>query len=106
MARVWHVTLDRLTDTPAVGRMLRQLAWYAPDGIPRALLGGSGAVGEPELSEALGRLAAYNMITLTMDAVAVHRLVQAVTRTPRPDRPPPTAPPTSPPPATPPRPPW
>ncbi|MFC9250061.1 tetratricopeptide repeat protein [Amycolatopsis thailandensis] len=80
MARVWHVTLDRLTDTPAAGRVLRQLAWYAPDGIPRDLL--AGAVGEPELSEALGRLAAYSMITLTGDTVAVHRLVQAVTRTP------------------------
>ncbi|NUU25493.1 MAG: hypothetical protein HOV68_28900 [Streptomycetaceae bacterium] len=84
MARVWHVTLDRLTDTPAAGRMLRQLAWYAPDGIPRALLGGSRAIEEPELSEALGRLAAYHMITLTADAVAVHRVVQAVTRTPDP----------------------
>ncbi|MBN6034056.1 FxSxx-COOH system tetratricopeptide repeat protein [Amycolatopsis sp. 195334CR] len=80
MARVWHVTLDHLAATPAAGQVLRQLAWYAPDGIPRALL--AGAVVEPELSEALGRLAAYSMITLTGDTVAVHRLVQAVTRTP------------------------
>ncbi len=80
MARVWHVTLDRLADTPAAGRVLRALAWFAPDGIPRDLL--AGAVGEPELSEALGRLAAYSMITLTGNTVAVHRLVQAVTRTP------------------------
>ncbi|GAA1315683.1 tetratricopeptide repeat protein [Saccharothrix xinjiangensis] len=85
MARVWHVTLDRLADTPAAGRALRQLAWYAPDGIPRALLGGAGE--EPELSEALGRLAAYSMITLNADAVTVHRLVQAVTRTPDPTDP-------------------
>ncbi|GAA0256369.1 FxSxx-COOH system tetratricopeptide repeat protein [Saccharothrix mutabilis subsp. mutabilis] len=82
MARVWHVTLDRLIDTPAAGTLLRQLAWYAPDHIPRSLLGA--AVGEPELSEAMGRLAAYNMITLTADAVSVHRLVQAVTRIPDP----------------------
>ncbi|WP_208630396.1 tetratricopeptide repeat protein [Amycolatopsis kentuckyensis] len=82
MARVWHVTLDRLADTPAAGRVLRQLAWFAPDGIPRDLL--AGEVEEPELSEALGRLAAYSMITLTGDTVAVHRLVQAVTRTPDP----------------------
>ncbi|MGY6658538.1 tetratricopeptide repeat protein [Amycolatopsis sp. TRM77291] len=80
MARVWHVTLDHLAGTPAAGQVLRQLAWYAPDGIPRDLL--AGAVGEPELSEALGRLAAYSMITLTGNTVAVHRLVQAVTRTP------------------------
>ncbi|MFJ9782603.1 tetratricopeptide repeat protein [Amycolatopsis sp. NPDC101161] len=80
MARVWHVTLDRLTDTPAAGQVLRQLAWFAPDGIPRDLL--AREVAEPELSEALGRLAAYSMITLTVNTVAVHRLVQAVTRTP------------------------
>ncbi|UOX90435.1 FxSxx-COOH system tetratricopeptide repeat protein [Amycolatopsis sp. FBCC-B4732] len=82
MARVWHVTLDRLADTPAAGQVLRQLAWFAADGIPRNLL--AGALGEPDLSEALGRLAAYSMVTLTGDTVAVHRLVQAVTRTPDP----------------------
>ncbi|MEV4025377.1 tetratricopeptide repeat protein, partial [Actinosynnema sp. NPDC050801] len=87
MARVWHVTLDHLADTPTAGQVLRQLAWYAPDGIPRTLVGAGGIVGEPELSEALGRLAAYNMITLTTDTVSVHRLVQAVTRTPDPTDP-------------------
>ncbi len=85
MARVWHVTLDHLTDTPSVGRVLRQLAWFASDSIPRDLL--ACAVGGPELSEALGRLAAYSMITWTEDTVAVHRLVQAVTRTPDPTDP-------------------
>ncbi|ONI91716.1 hypothetical protein ALI22I_07555 [Saccharothrix sp. ALI-22-I] len=82
MARIWHVTLDRLADTPLAGRVLRHLAWYAPDAIPRTLV--AGAFDEPELSEALGRLAAYSMITLTGDTVGVHRLVQAVTRTPDP----------------------
>ncbi|RDI25432.1 tetratricopeptide repeat protein [Lentzea flaviverrucosa] len=82
MARVWHVTLDLLADAEVTGQVLRQLAWFASEGIPRALL--AGAVEEPELSEALGRLAAYSMITLTADTVAVHRLVQAVTRTPDP----------------------
>ncbi|NUT48176.1 MAG: tetratricopeptide repeat protein, partial [Saccharothrix sp.] len=80
VARVWHVTLDRLADTPFAGRLLRLLAWYAPDGIPRSLL--VRAVDEPHLSHALGRLAAYSMITLTDDAISVHRLVQAVARTP------------------------
>ncbi|QQQ80944.1 tetratricopeptide repeat protein [Saccharothrix sp. 6-C] len=83
MARVWHVTLDRLADTPLAGRVLRHLAWYAPDAIPRALL--AGTFDEPDLSEALGRLAAYSMITLTGDTIGVHRLVQALTRTPDPD---------------------
>ncbi|MEA5362491.1 AAA family ATPase [Amycolatopsis sp., V23-08] len=85
MARGWHVTLDRLADTAAAGRVLRQLAWFAPDGIPRDLL--AGEVEEPELSEALGRLAAYSMVTLTGNTVSVHRLVQAVTRTPDPTDP-------------------
>jgi tetratricopeptide (TPR) repeat protein len=82
MGRVWHVTLAHFSDTPATVQLLRQLAWYAPDGIPRSLL--TGGMEEPELSEALGRLAAYSMITLTTDTVTVHRLVQAITRTPDP----------------------
>ncbi|WP_157529718.1 tetratricopeptide repeat protein, partial [Nocardia sp. NRRL S-836] len=85
MARVWHVTLAHLADTPATVRLLRQLAWYAPDGIPRSLL--ADGIVEPELSEALGRLTAYSMITLTTDTVTVHRLVQAITRTPDPTDP-------------------
>ncbi|MFB9599355.1 tetratricopeptide repeat protein, partial [Saccharothrix longispora] len=85
MARVWHVTLDRLADTPLAGRVLRHLAWYAPDAIPRTLL--VGMLDEPDLSEALGRLAAYSMITLTDDTIGVHRLVQALTRTPDPTDP-------------------
>ncbi|MEU4769127.1 tetratricopeptide repeat protein [Actinosynnema sp. NPDC023794] len=85
MARIWHVTLDRLADTPLASQLLRHLAWYAPDAIPRALV--AGAFDEPDLSEALGRLAAYSMITLTGDTIGVHRLVQAVTRTPDPTDP-------------------
>ncbi|MEU4806367.1 tetratricopeptide repeat protein [Actinosynnema sp. NPDC023587] len=85
VARVWRVTLDRLADTPHAGRLLRLLAWYASDAVPRAVL--ARGVGEPDLSEALGRLAAYSMITHTVDAVSVHRLVQAVTRIPDPTDP-------------------
>ncbi|WP_181772859.1 FxSxx-COOH system tetratricopeptide repeat protein [Amycolatopsis pittospori] len=82
MARVWHVTLDRLTDTPLAAKLLHRLAWHAPDRIPRSLLEDAGE--EPDLSEALGRLAAYSMITLDLETIDVHRLVQAVTRTPDP----------------------
>ncbi|WP_158634096.1 tetratricopeptide repeat protein [Amycolatopsis sp. WAC 04169] len=85
MARVWRVTLDHLADAPAAGQILRQLAWFAPEGIPRSLL--TGEAGELELSETLGRLSAYSMITLTGTTVDVHRLVQAVTRTPDPTDP-------------------
>ena len=35
IARTWQITLDRLADTPLAGDILRILAWYAPDDIPR-----------------------------------------------------------------------
>lgn len=82
MARIWRVTQDRLADTPAAGRVLRELAWYAPEGIHRAFLGE-----DLDVADALGRLAAYSMIRLGPRTVEVHRLVQAVTRTPDPDDP-------------------
>ncbi|TQM79609.1 hypothetical protein FHX81_1918 [Saccharothrix saharensis] len=61
-ARVWHVTLDRLADTPPAGDLLRHL------------LGDD----DPDVVHSLGRPAAYSMVTLTADAIGVHRLVQAV----------------------------
>ncbi|WP_159770802.1 tetratricopeptide repeat protein [Streptomyces sp. HM190] len=81
VARVWHVTLDRLADDPLTARILLLLAWYAPDGIPRTLLGALGS--RPAVRGALGRLAAHSMVTLSPDGdtVSVHRLVQAVSRT-------------------------
>ena len=39
------------------------LAWYAPEAIPRSLL--DGLADPPALLGALGRLAAYSMLTLT-----------------------------------------
>ncbi|HWO63764.1 MAG TPA: tetratricopeptide repeat protein, partial [Umezawaea sp.] len=67
--------------------LLRRLAWYAPDDIPRSLLTTGTDVSEFDVLHAVGRLAAYNMITLDNDTISVHRLVQAVTRTPDPDDP-------------------
>ena len=83
IARIWRVTLDQLAATPVAGQLLRVLAFYAPAGIPRPLLDG---LTEPQqLATAIGRLAAYSMITIGGDGtLAVHRLVQAVTRTPEP----------------------
>jgi tetratricopeptide (TPR) repeat protein len=52
------------------------MACYAPDGIPRQIIGGGEA--GPGEDEALGLLASYGMITLTADAVSMHKLVQAV----------------------------
>ena len=88
ITRIWRHTLDRLTTTPLAGELLRVLAWYAPEQTPRTLL--DGFADAPDLAQALGELAAYNMITLEQDsAVSVHRLVQAVARTADPSRPPP-----------------
>lgn len=78
IARIWAITLDRLTDTPLAGHILRVLAWYAPNTIPRALIDALGSA--PAVVDAVGRLAAYSMITATEESLDVHRLVQAVTR--------------------------
>ena len=85
IARIWHVTLDRLADDPLAGQVLRILAWYAPDAIPRTLL--DGLADPPAVLAAVGRLAAYSMLTADAGILAVHRLVQAVTRTPDPGDP-------------------
>jgi tetratricopeptide (TPR) repeat protein len=85
IARIWHVTLDRLADDPLAGQVLRILAWYAPDGIPQTLL--DGLADPPAVLRAVGRLAAYSMLTADTGTLAMHRLVQAVTRTPDPGDP-------------------
>ncbi|WP_067826024.1 tetratricopeptide repeat protein, partial [Actinomadura kijaniata] len=92
VARVWRSTLDHLTTAiPLAGTVLRVLAWWAPGEIPRALLDGLGEhlAGEDAgmaVQEAVAQLAAYNMITLSDDGqrIGVHRLVQAIARTPAP----------------------
>ncbi len=85
IARIWRLTLDRLAGDPLAGHLLRVLAWYAPEKIPRSLL--DPIAEPPRLLQALGGLAAYNMITLDGRTVTVHRLVQAVARTPDPGDP-------------------
>ncbi|GAB2634656.1 tetratricopeptide repeat protein [Nocardia goodfellowii] len=83
IARIWRVTLDRIiTDHPLAADVLRILAWYAPDTIPVTLL--EGLADPPALHSALGALVAYNMITPNPErgTLAIHRLVQAVARTP------------------------
>ena len=85
IARLWHVTLDRLAGDQLAVQVLRILAWFAADDIPRTLL--DGLAEPPEVLTATGRLAAYSLITLDAGSgtIAVHRLVQAVARTPEPD---------------------
>jgi hypothetical protein len=82
IARIWRLTLDRLTHIPLARDLLRVLAWYAPESIRRSVL--DGLAEPPHLQQALGALAAYNMITLDGLDIIVHRLVQAVARTPDP----------------------
>ncbi|MEV0309649.1 FxSxx-COOH system tetratricopeptide repeat protein [Nonomuraea fuscirosea] len=82
VARVWRLTLDRLADVPPAVDLLRVLAWYAPESVPRDVL--DGLAEPPRLQRALGALAAYNMITLDGPGIVVHRLVQAIARTPDP----------------------
>ncbi|MGW6568292.1 tetratricopeptide repeat protein [Streptomyces sp. NPDC054975] len=81
VARTWRLTLDRLVAAdPLTGTLLRVLAWWGPDRIPRHLLDRLGR--PPLVRRAVGRLAAHSMVTLHEDgAVSVHRLVQAVART-------------------------
>ncbi|MFE0458299.1 tetratricopeptide repeat protein [Kitasatospora sp. NPDC058965] len=85
IARIWRITLERLTDTPLAGQVLRTIAWYAPDGIPRTLL--APLDNPPAVHRAVMRLAAYSMITVSCGTLRVHRLVQAVSRTPDPTDP-------------------
>ena len=85
IARIWRVTLDRLAGDPLAGQVLRILSWYAPDGIPKMLL--DGLADPPAVLGAVGRLAAYSMLTAGAGTLAMHRLVQAVTRTPDPGDP-------------------
>ncbi|GAA0411845.1 hypothetical protein Acor_15810 [Acrocarpospora corrugata] len=82
IARIWRLTLDQLATTPLAGQLLRVLAWYGAEEIPRTLL--EDLAPDIEVEQALGELAAYNMITLTETGITVHRLVQAVARTPDP----------------------
>jgi hypothetical protein len=83
VARVWQVTLEALADTPVAVRILRVIAWWAPDEIPRGYLEG---IGSPlEVIEAVRRLAAHSMVKVRGDALSVHRLVQAVSRAGEPE---------------------
>ncbi|WP_405180919.1 tetratricopeptide repeat protein [Nocardia sp. NBC_01377] len=83
IARIWRVTLDRIAETePAAVELLRTLAWYAPDNIPLTLCR---STTDPATSDAaLGLLAVYSMITPdpSGSGLSIHRLVQAVARTP------------------------
>jgi len=79
VARVWDITIEAIgARHPDAITLLHILACYAPDNLPRVVLGGHQDDGRLAVDEALGVLASYSMITLTSEAVSMHRLVQAV----------------------------
>lgn len=80
VARIWRVGFDRLVGNPLAVQMLRVLAWFAPDDIPRGL--GAAAGGALRLEAALDLLAGYRLVRLTEDSISVHPLVQEIARTP------------------------
>ena len=83
IARLWDLHITAIRDkNPAAVWLLEVIAQYAPDAIPRAILGGDAP--REDTDEALGLLASYSMITLTTESVSIHRLLQAVIRA-RPD---------------------
>ncbi|MEU8819146.1 FxSxx-COOH system tetratricopeptide repeat protein [Actinoplanes sp. NPDC048796] len=76
VAQVWLVTLNRLREQrPAAIEMLRLLACFAPDEVPRAYL-----ADEPHSEQELAVLASYNLVALTDETVSMHRLLQWVVR--------------------------
>lgn len=80
VARLWQTTLRTVQHTaPFAVELLRTLAWYAPEALPRKSLIPFGSRRPEEVDAALQLLADYNLITLG-ETVAVHRLLQAVLR--------------------------
>ncbi|MEU4534961.1 tetratricopeptide repeat protein [Streptosporangium sp. NPDC023825] len=80
VARVWALTSARIEHTdPLAIRVLRVLACYAPDDLPRAVLNGLDDAGETALTDALELLSSYGVVDLSPDGpeVSVHRQVQA-----------------------------
>jgi tetratricopeptide (TPR) repeat protein len=84
IARIWQLSLEAITgEQPIAGEILRTLAWYGGEPVPRDL-----AYRDHDdplaVDDALALLHAYSMITLTPQSVTIHRLVQAVARIPDP----------------------
>ncbi|MFI0451708.1 FxSxx-COOH system tetratricopeptide repeat protein [Actinomadura sp. 6N118] len=76
--RLWDLTLrSLLAQAPYAVTIARVLAHYAPEEIPRHLVGGQSEDLTAQVDDALGALASHSMITLTGQAVTMHRLTQA-----------------------------
>ncbi|MFF7202065.1 FxSxx-COOH system tetratricopeptide repeat protein [Streptomyces sp. NPDC008141] len=78
--KTWHVTLQAIdASNPLAISILRILAWLGSEDLPRDVLYNL-TEDDFDVDGALGLLSAYSMISLTSDAVSVHRLVQVVVR--------------------------
>ncbi|MFI6452497.1 FxSxx-COOH system tetratricopeptide repeat protein [Streptosporangium amethystogenes] len=95
MARLWQRHLQALQEQDRIDglaseHLLRVLACYAPDDVPRTLLGDNPAddqevdAEESDWEEALGVLASYSMITRVelddAETISMHRLFHSVIR--------------------------
>jgi hypothetical protein len=90
-ARVWQRSLSHVTGSdpnhPAAA-VLGVLSYLAPDDIPRQILSPAAVEDAPvlgdlspvQVSVALASLADYSLIALDTDAIAVHRVIQHLTR--------------------------
>jgi tetratricopeptide (TPR) repeat protein len=82
VAITWQASFDQLTESAR--RLLRRLAWFAPEPVPASLLGvpvsDDAAEGDP--FDALAELDSYSLATRAADSASfsIHRLVQEVTR--------------------------
>ena len=92
VASTWSLSLDKLrAEVPAAEDLLALSAFLAPEDIPRSLVAEHVKLLPDRLrqmvedsvasGDAIGALGRYSLITVTEDALAVHRLVQAVIRT-------------------------
>jgi tetratricopeptide (TPR) repeat protein len=84
IARLWQLSVQAISaEQPLAGEILRVIAWLSPDPIPRDLA--YHLHDDPlTVDDALALLHAYSMITLNAQSITIHRLVQAVARTPDP----------------------
>ncbi|MEV6159468.1 tetratricopeptide repeat protein [Nonomuraea sp. NPDC052129] len=78
IARLWSAHLDVIRSrNPYAEQVLRVLACYAPDDIPRDIIGGA-AADILCVTDALRLLASYHLIKLEEQTVTMHRLLQKV----------------------------
>jgi tetratricopeptide (TPR) repeat protein len=91
IATTWAVSLDRIrTTNPVAEDLLALCAFLGPDDLPRNLLSDhpeglpaplAAAVQDRlDFPQALAALRRYSLVTVTSDALSMHRLVQAVVR--------------------------